>query len=469
MSLARTSSRTGPAARSRLIIKNGHLVTLDDTLGDLPATDLLVTDGTITAVGRGLDAEDAEVLDATGMVVLPGLVDSHRHLWQSGIGGSAAHLSLTGYVDVVLGGFLPAYQPEDVYAGVLWGALQALNAGITTVADWSHITTTPDHADENVRALRDSGVRAVFLYGPPIGQGARKWVVESSEPHPDDARRMRAEHFASATGELVTMGLALRGPEFSTPDTTAHDFALARDLDLPVSLHSGLPGYLPRYRTIDVLDERGLLGPTVHHAHGTAFTDHDLKRIAATGGSITPCPSIDMLMALGAHPVTGRALAQGLLPALGTDSVTGAGTDLFSEMRLALAAERSRANADAVARHEPPAHVELDHRDVLRLATVAGARAWHLEDRIGTLTPGKRADVVVIDTRAPHFTPLGDPVTSVVLNAGPSDVHTVLVDGRVVKRDGRLTGSVVRLGRELLTAALDRLVERFPRPRRGEG
>lgn len=424
------------------------MVTGDPTLGELPGADVLVDGDTITAVGHGLQADGAEVVDASGHVVMPGLVDSHRHMWQGAIGGAGGKVSLGGYFQVVLAGLLDKYEPRDVYAGVLWGALQAVNAGVTTVADWSHIVTTPEHADENVRALRDSGIRAVFLYGPPVGEGVMKWFVESSERHPADARRMRAEVLADDDAR-VTMGLALRGPEFSTADATADDVRLARELAVPLSMHSGIPGYLSKYRTIGTLEELGLLGPDVHHAHGAAFDDEDLKRIAATGGHITPCPTVDMQMAMGTFPITGRALAHGIRPALGADTVAGAGTDLFSEMRLTLAAERARANAAALARDEPPMEVELDHHDVLGFATAAGAAAWGMSDRIGSLTPGKRADVILVDVRRPHLTPLNDAVTTVLLNAGPADVDTVLVDGRILKRHGRLTGQAARAQEQL--------------------
>ncbi|MEV4811011.1 amidohydrolase family protein [Micromonospora avicenniae] len=443
---------------SSILIRNAHVISLDDQIGDLPRADIRIDDGAITAIGPDLDASGATVIDAAGKVALPGLVDSHRHVWQGAIGGAGGKVSLGGYFGVVLAGLLDKYQPDDVYAGVLWGALQALNAGITTVADWSHIGTTPAHADENVRALQDSGIRALYLYGPPVGQGVMRWFHESTERHPDDVRRMRV--LLADDRARVTMGLALRGPEFATPETTEYDFNLARELGVPISIHSGIPGYLRKYRTIETLDGLGLLGPDVHHAHGAQFSDTDLARISATGGAVTPCPTVDMSMAMGTFPLVGRALEHGLLPALGTDTVAGAGTDLFSEMRLALAAERGRANAAALARDEPPATVDLDQRDVLRFATVAGAEAWGMSDRIGTLRPGKRADLILVDVSRPHLGPLNEPVTTIVLNAGPSDVDTVLVDGVVVKRGGRLVGPVADRARQLIEESRRRVFDR---------
>jgi 5-methylthioadenosine/S-adenosylhomocysteine deaminase len=447
------------------LLRDGHIISLDDTIGDLPHGDVLIDGDTIVAVGTDLGAcgtgrtgrtGRTTVVDAAGKIVIPGLIDSHRHVWQSAIGGRR---SPGGHLDIALARLRDGYAPEDVYAGVLWGALQAIDAGITTVADWSPIGTTPAHADENVRALRDSGIRGLFLYGPPIGGNVMKWFVESTERHPADVVRMRAERLSDDTAR-VTMGLALRGPEFSTPEVTEYDFHLARDLALPISIHSGLPAYLARYRTIETLDEGGLLGPDVHHTHGVRFSGDDLTRIAATGGSVTPCPVVDMSMAMSTYPVTGRAVAHGLLPALATDTPTGTGPDLFGEMRIALTAERARANAAARGRAEPFEPVELGQRDVLRFCTVAGAAAWDMSDRIGTISPGKRADLVLIDPTHPQLCPLNDAAGTLVLNASPAEVDTVIIDGRILKRAGRLTGPAAARVHRLIETSRRRLLAR---------
>jgi 5-methylthioadenosine/S-adenosylhomocysteine deaminase len=436
---------------STILIRAGHVTSLDESIGELPDGDVLIDGDTIKAVGRRLDAPGATVIDAAGRIVVPGLVDAHRHVWQSALTGDAAHGSAFG---TVLTELPDRYEPQDVYAGVLWGALRAIDSGITTVADWSHIITTPDHADENVHALRDSGIRALFLYGPPIGDDVMRWFVDSTMRHPADVRRVRAELLRDDDAR-VTMGLALRGPEFSSLEVTAADFALARELDVPISIHSGLPAYLGRSRTIETLDRLRLLGPDVHHAHGSRFSGEDLDRIAATGGSIVACPTADVAMArtvgTDRYPVTGRAVAHGLLPALGTDTAARARTGLFEEMRLGLATERERAVAVAATRRETPVH--LTARDVLRFATVAGAAALGLQNRIGTLSPGKRADVAIVNG---PMAPWRDPA-AVVLEAGTADVDTVIIDGRVVKHAGRLTGPAARHARLLQEASRRRL------------
>jgi 5-methylthioadenosine/S-adenosylhomocysteine deaminase len=442
-------------SQQELLISGGHVITVDPHVGDLPQADVLVRDGIITEIGPDLAAHapGARVIDARGRLVMPGLVDTHRHVWQGALGGSTGRVSLTGYSGAVIGGLAPHYQPEDIYAGTLWGALQALNAGITTIADWSHNLATPEHADANVAALHDSGIRGMFLYGGPGAEGFA-FFGQPAPPHPADARRVRAELFPNDANGRLRMGLALRGPAFTTPEATALDFAVARELGVPISVHVGMAGFPD---SIETLDRLGLLGADVNYAHANQLSDREFDLIASSGGSISLCPSVDMLMALGTYPATGQALTRGIAAGLSVDTTTGTGTDLFTEMRLALAAERSRANADAVARHEAVSTVDLDQLDMLRLATLGGAQAWHLDAEVGSLTVGKHADVTIVDMRAPHLDGFGDPVTTLVMGAGPADVETVIVSGEIVKEGGGLVGPFAEKARELMHESRARL------------
>jgi cytosine/adenosine deaminase-related metal-dependent hydrolase len=438
-----------------VLIRGGHVVTLDPATGDLPGADVLIHDGTIAAIGRdlGADARSALVVEAGGRLVMPGLVDTHRHVWQGALGGSTGQVSLAGYSGAVIAGLAPFYEPEDLYAGTLWGALQALNAGITTIADWSHNLLTAEHADANLRGLADSGIRGLFLYGGP-GKHGLAFFGDPNPPHPVDAGRLQEQFFPGGVHGRLRMGLALRGPAFSLPETTKDDFDFARALGLPISVHVGMAGFPG---SVETLDKLGLLGPDVNYAHATQLTSHEFDLIAASGGSIAISPSVDMLMALGSYPATGQALARGIPTGLAVDTTTGSGTDLFTEMRVALAAERSRANAGAVRRGEAVGTVELNQRDMLRLATLGGARAWHLDDRIGSLVPAKQADIAIVDMRTPHLDGFGDPVTSLVMGAGPADVETVLVGGEIVKSGGMLVGPHAEQARRLMRESRDRL------------
>jgi cytosine/adenosine deaminase-related metal-dependent hydrolase len=443
-----------------LFISGGHVVTFDPAIGDLPRGDLLIRDGQIAAVGADLSARaaGARVVQARGRLVIPGLVDTHRHVWQGALGGLTGQVSLSGYSGAVIAGLASRYTSEDLYAGTLWGALQALNAGITTVADWSHNLPTPRHADANVRALHDSGIRGVFLYGGPGPHGLAFFGVPAPQ-HPRDARRARAEHFPGGARGRLRMGLALRGPAFSTPEATADDFAFARDLGLPISVHVGMAGFPGAVATLDKL---GLLGPDVNYVHANQLSDREFGLIADSGGSVSVTPSVEMTMALGTYPATGQVISRGIAAGLGVDTTTGSGTDLFTEMRLALAAERARANAGAVSRDEAVELVELGQRDMLRLATLDAARAWRLDHEVGSLTPGKQADVTVVDMRSPHLDGSGDPVATLVMGAGAADVETVVVGGEIVKAGGALAGPLAERALELMHDSRARLRARTP-------
>jgi 5-methylthioadenosine/S-adenosylhomocysteine deaminase len=434
-----------------LLIKGGHVVTVDPVLGDLPVGDVLAVDGVITAVGPGLRpaTADVEVVEAAGRLVIPGLVDTHRHVWQGALGGFTPQITGAGYGPAVLTGIALRHSPDDVYAGTLWGALQALDAGITTIADWAHNDQSPAHADADLRGLADSGIRGYFLYGGP-GPA----TDDPNPPHPADARRMRDEYFASGSYGRLRMGMGLRGPAFTSAGRNAADYAFARELGLPISIHVGMAG---TGEAVAALGRGGLLGPDVNYVHGNFLSDAEWDAVAESGGTMTITPSTDMLMQFGTYPSTGAALGRGIVAGFGIDTICSAGTDLFSEMRLALAAERSRANAGAISAGKMAPTVDLHQRDMLRLATIGGARVWHLEDEIGTLTPGKQADIAVIDLRSPHLDGFGDPVAVMVLGAGPADVETVIVGGDIVKRDGKLVGPHVSEALELMHQTRDRL------------
>jgi 5-methylthioadenosine/S-adenosylhomocysteine deaminase len=267
----RLPSTTGGLNRpaQRVLIQGGHVVTVDPNLGDLIDGDVLIRDGVIAEVGSQLGAStpDAEVFDAQGRLVIPGLVDTHRHVWQGAIGGFTPQMTGAGYEPAVLRGIAPRHTADDIYAGTLWGALQALDAGITTIGDWAHNLQSAEHADADLRGLQESGIRGYFLYGGP-GPASDN----PNPPHPADARRMRDEQFPTGINGRLRMGMALRGPCFTSPERNAEDFAFARELGLPISLHVGMAGTADAVMT---LQRSGLLGADVNYAHGNMLTDEE--------------------------------------------------------------------------------------------------------------------------------------------------------------------------------------------------
>src|SRR5919109_3152564 len=414
----------------RLLIRNGFVVSMDPDVGDIPHADVLVEDGGIVEVGRELGVSDAEQVDATGMVVMPGFIDTHRHTWQTPVRGVLPSCTLDNYFAVMLGSVGGHYRPEDVQIGNYAGALEALNGGVTTLLDWSHINNTPDHSDAAIQGLKEAGIRAIYAHGVPTGG---EWWSFSDLNHPEDIRRIRETYFSSDDG-LITLALAARQPGNVNFDVAKHDWALARELGILISVHVGMRLHNLHYNPVKDMHELGLMGPDVCYIHMTDLTDQELDWIAETGGTASVAPYVEMLMGHGPPP-TGKLLARGIRPSLSVDVVSSVPGDMFTQMRTALVYDRILAFTDTPDEAFAPT---LSHRDVLEFATIEGARACALEDRVGSLAPGKQADIVLIRTDQVNVAPLVDPVATVVICADTSNVDTVFVAGRIVKRDGQL-------------------------------
>ncbi|HEY7381385.1 MAG TPA: amidohydrolase family protein [Gaiella sp.] len=415
---------------SRTVIRNAFVVSMDDEIGDVQGCDILVEDGVIAAIGPELAAGSADQIDATRMIALPGFVDTHRHTWETNARGLLPDCTLPEYVRFVKQDLGLRFRSEDVYLGNLIGALEALDAGITTMLDWSHISHTPEHSDAAVEGLRDSGIRGVYAHGTPPG---REWWGGSARPHPDDARRLRSTFFSS-DDQLLTFALALRAPGGVTVEVAKADWALARELDARISVHVGGRTTGVVSRQVDDLHAAGLLGPDVTFVHCNDCSDAQLDLIAASGGSVSVSPYVEMVMGHG-YPATGRLLAHGIRPSLSADVATTAPCDMFSQMRTAFAAERARAVSDDV---DVPFEPAIGHRDVLAFATIEGARACGLEQRTGSLRPGKDADIVLLRTDRLNIAPVTSATAAIVVHADTSNVDSVLVRGRLVKRAGEL-------------------------------
>jgi len=420
----------------RILIRNSVVITVDKKLGDFEQADVLIEGDAIAAVGPKLPVEDAKLIDGSNMVVIPGLIDTHRHTWQSVLRGIASDWTLGQYFERIRAGIPTAYRPEDVYAANLLGALEALDSGITTMLDWSHIMNSPEHADAAVAALRDSGMRAIFAHGTPSDPPS-EWYYQSTRRHPEDVKRLRREQFANNDG-LVTLAMAIRGPDFSTMETTAHDLQLARKLGLRVTMHigGGLRG--GQMRSIERMHQAGLLGSDMTFVHCNCCADHELRLMAESGGTASVSARVEMQMGHG-MPATGRLVRAGVRPSLSVDVVTAVGGNLFDEMRTALQMERALQNQSSMEQGEQATQLELKANDVLEFGTIEGARTCGLEDKVGSITPGKQADLILLRRDALNLTPLNAPRGSVVLSAGPENIDTIFVAGKIVKQNGKLT------------------------------
>jgi cytosine/adenosine deaminase-related metal-dependent hydrolase len=438
-----------------MLLRNGYVITVDPDIGELTGADVLIEDDRIAAVRPGIDAADAEVIDATGKIIMPGFVDTHRHTWEAAIRGCAPNATLDDYFVEILDTFAPRYRPEDVYAGDLAGALECVNAGITTLVDWSHINNTPEHPDAAIAALREVGIRAQYAYGSANTSLNDYWNNSAIAIPADDVRRVRETYFSSDDG-LLTMGLATRGPGFCQDDVVRTEWRTARELGLPITVHVGMGRLAGRFGMVSQLHKMDLLGSDTTYVHCCYFSDEEWQLVAESGGTISVAPQIEAQMGHGWPPVM-KAIEYGLAPSLSIDVVTTAPGDMFTQIRAAFATERARVNAAAWEADTPVPETMLTARDMLEIATINGARVAGLGDRTGSLTPGKKADVVVIDATALNVAPVIDPVAAVTLCADVSNVEMVIIDGVVRKRDGRLLADAAAARRQV-EASRDYLV-----------
>jgi len=448
----------------RTLIRKATVITSASAGEVLPETDILIENGVIAAIGTDLDAGDAEVLDFSGRIVMPGFVDTHRHTWQSVVRDIASDWSLTEYLAGLHTGLSKYYRPEDTYAGNYLGALEALDSGITTLVDWSHNLATPEHADAAIKALHDSGMRAVFAHGG----GNKQWGAPLPSPnnHPEDARRIREQYFSDNTG-LVTMAMALRGPQFTTPEVNRHDFALANDLDLRITVHVG-DGYWGKSGPIYKLRDDGLLSDRITYVHCDTLADDELQLIADSGGSASVSPDVEMQMGHGT-PATGRLLKHGIRPTFSIDVCSSNGGDMFGTMRTAIGMQRWADNEPAVETGEVIERIGLTCAEVVRFATIDGANAAGLGDVTGSLVVGKAADLIALDDRSLAITPMNNPFGAIVYAAHPGLVRDVFVAGKRVKKDGQLVGVDYDKIKSMAIAARDHVVGNMPGASLGGG
>jgi 5-methylthioadenosine/S-adenosylhomocysteine deaminase len=440
----------------RLLIKGGTVLSMDPTIGDLEKGDVLVKDGKIEAVAASIPAQGAEVVDARGMIVMPGFIDTHRHMWQGLLRNIGPDDLLGDYLTKILFGFAPIITPEEVFWGNTISALSAVNAGVTTVLDWSHIATTQEHTDAAIDALRRVGVRAVYGYGPNFGL-ATPWYQNLNDPYPGDIVRLRNQYFSS-DDQLLTLALAAAGPEFAPVDAAAIEWGVARDVGAPISVHVGV-GALGQQGLLQQLSNLVALADDTTYIHACTLSDAEWQLIAETGGSVSLAVPIEMQMGHGMPPIQ-KTRDLGIQTSLSVDVETNMPTDMFTQMRACFALQRGLLNQDHL--FPDTSHVArlMTAKQVLELATIEGARANHLEQKTGSLTPGKQADFILLQTRALNVAPLNNPTGAVVLGMDTSNVDSVFVAGRALKWRGQLVGVNVERLLNKLSEVHQALMER---------
>ncbi|MBN9619904.1 MAG: amidohydrolase family protein, partial [Actinobacteria bacterium] len=417
----------------RQVIRGARLASQDPQLGELLRADVLIEGDRIAAVAADLGPVDAVEIPAADRILLPGFVDTHRHTWQSLIRHMSTDWTLPQYFSGVRGVLGKAYEPEDMYAANLIGLLDALDSGITTLVDWSHNNNSPEHADAAIQAAFDSGIRCVWAHG----NANDEWLPVSDVPQSRDVVRIAKQWFDSPD-QLVTLALAPRGPQFATKEVTLEDFGLARELGIPVTVHVG-DGAWGRSRPLVWLHEHGLADARTTYVHGNMLADEEYDIIAATGGAISVAPELEMHMGHG-RLATLRARDRDIPVSLSIDVCTSVGGDMFSAMRAMLAGSRYLVNLAALEADEAVDPLPLTALEVLRFATQGGATAAWLGDEVGSVTVGKKADLVLLRTDVYGMAPLNYVAGAVIESGNPQLVDTVWVDGEIVKRDGQLVG-----------------------------
>lgn len=445
--MAAVPPETGTPGR-RYVIRGGAVLSMDAAVGDFAAADVLVEGKKIVAVGRNIDAGDAQVIDAAGMIVMPGFIDSHHHQFETALRSFLADGLLyndglphgaVNYFDYILGKFAPVYRPEDVYISEVFGSLSQLDAGVTTVHDISQIHHSPEHTDAAIKGLADSGRRAFLGYFE--GQGP-------ATQYPDDVRRITKQYFSSKDQLLnLTMGGEIYLPNYDKP------WKLGRELGLPVVAHI-LGGFgIPK--AFEALTKADQIGPDNLFIHMTGMPDSAWQVVADKGASVSIATPIEMTMRHGMPPIL-KALELGIQPSLSTDVECTMTADFFTQMRSMLTLQRALVN-DAALSGKKDLPELLTSRDVIRFATVEGAKVLKIDSKVGTLTPGKEADIILLDATAINVAPLNHVPGAVVTLMERSNVDTVMVAGKIRKWQGKILDADLPKLRAELTASRDYL------------
>jgi cytosine/adenosine deaminase-related metal-dependent hydrolase len=411
-----------------VMFRGATVLTVDPAAGIIPGGDVLVAGERIQAVGRSLAVPpDAVVIDAAGGILMPGMIDTHRHMWQTAQRGLGADWSLTNYFQFYYRDWTRLFRPEDIHAGNLLSALESVDAGVTTTVDWSHGLRTVDHGEAALDALEAVPGRFVLAYGNNY-QAPWEWTA-------DPAFRAFAGRLAGRGGLLGFMlAFNVRG-EAGFPEAAA--FAVARELDVLVTTHSGVWG-VTGDRSIEVLAEHGELTDRLRHVHAASLSRDSYLRIAASGGQASVSAESECSAGQG-YPSSFALRQHGIPVSLSADTSVWWSADMFAAMRATLNADRARQHQLAHERGETVTSLELRADDVVRYATQGGADHLGLGDRIGSITPGKLADLVLLSgENNPVMFPVLHPAGHVVFQAQRADVRTVMVNGRVLKHDHRL-------------------------------
>lgn len=447
------------------IIKNATVVSVDPTIGTVPNCDVLIQDGIIKDVRPDISAPfDASIIDGTNAIVSPGFVDTHRHTWQTQLRTVTSDYVLLDYILSIRNIYGSCYTSHDAYLGNYCGALESIDHGITFLIDHSHIMNSPKHADAAVKGLQDANIRAIFCYGlykNPAWEGSCL-DLEQEKQNPnwrlEDSKRIRDTYFASSkSSDLLQFGFAPAEVERCTIEQAIEEVQWGRSLKAKViTAHVAMGKYDRGVHIVRNFEQQNQLGPDLLLSHCATLHDDELAAVKKYGVSLSSTPDTELQMGMG-HPIAFKARKHGCVASLGIAITSNNPADMFQQMRLLLQAQRHQENES----HEKPLpSVSQRCAEALEIATMGGAEAVGLKDVIGSVTPGKMADILLTRCDSPSMTPIHDPVAALVLYANASDIDTVFINGRIVKHNGKLTGVDWPKVREELRESAKSIMER---------
>ncbi len=429
----------------RTLIKGGTILSMDERVGDHATGDVLIEGATIAEIAPSISAPDAAVIDAAGHIVMPGFIDTHHHQFETALRGFLADgilindgrpESAHNYYESILQKFSMVYRPQDVFINEVFGGVAQIDAGVTGVMDVSQIHHSPEHSDAAIEGLRAAGRRAVFGYFEGWGEKAK---------YPADAKRIRDQHFSSSD-QLLSMFM---GGEIYLPGYEKA-WKVGRDLGLPIALHVVVTfGMQP---TFDALAKAGEFGPDCFFIHMTGMSDLAWKAAADAGAHVSISAPIEMHMRHGAPPIQ-KALDLGMSLSLSSDVECTMTADMFTQMRSVLTLQRMLANELALQGKDYPKLMSV--ADALKLGTIGGAKGLKIDGKTGSLTPGKDADVILLDATALNVAPLNHAAGAVVTLMDRSNVSTVLCAGQIKKWRGAIVGHDIPKLRSELEASRD--------------
>jgi cytosine/adenosine deaminase-related metal-dependent hydrolase len=439
-----------PGPNARILLKGATVITMEPAIGDFDEGDVLIRGKRIEAVGADLSAAagngDAIVIEMGGMIVAPGIVDGHRHCWQNQFRRVIPDADLSEYVRTLHGDFAVEYRPHDLYVGNFLTMLTLLDAGVTCITDCSHNLRTRAHADAVFKSYADSGIRAVHAGGP---SNTGVW----EEHLPQDLIRVR-DQYCSAADSLTTVRMFI---DMRRPWPVPELFAFAREHGFGITMDAIMG---QRCDEIVELGRAGLLGPDLTLIHCNDMPDEGWRLIADAGAKITLATTSEQQLGLGSGlPVIQAALDHGIRPCLSGDVEVCLAGDMFTQMRTTLTTQRMHAKMRNY-RGEAAAPPLIDHRDVLAFTTRHAAEAVGLGDQIGTLAPGKYADLIAIRVEDINNMPLNNAIGTIVLATESSNIDMVFVAGGLRKWQGKLVGQDIDALRTLVHDSRDYIASR---------